>query len=265
MYMNSNNEVKRMKEFDRLVEIIKVLRSENGCPWDREQTLESLKPCLREEVAELLEAMEGDVEEHKGELGDVLMNLVFQAAIREQEGKFNIEDVAHEINEKLIRRHPHVFKERNSEISTKEVLTNWDEIKKGEKLHENRKSAIDGVPKYLPALSKAQKIQKKASKVGFDWENTEQVLEKVYEELDELKVEIERADREKMKDELGDVLFSIVNIARFLDIDATETLEGTIKKFDKRFRYVEKNCEIEKTSLEDLEKLWQNAKKVIDL
>lgn len=220
---------------------------------------------MREEVAELLEAMEGDIEEHKGELGDVLMNLVFQADIREKEGKFNIEDVAYEINEKLIRRHPHVFKEKNSEISTKEVLTNWDEIKKTEKLHENRKSVIDGVPKYLPALSKAQKIQKKASKVGFDWDNVEQVFDKIYEELDELKVEIERKDKEKMKDELGDVLFSIVNIARFLDIDATEALEGTIKKFDKRFRYVEQNCDIEKTSLENLEKLWQNAKKAIDL
>lgn len=254
-----------MKEFDRLVDIIRILRGENGCPWDREQTLESLKPCLREEVAELLEAMEGDIEEHKGELGDVLMNLVFQADIREKEGKFNIEDVAHEVSEKLIRRHPHVFKERNSEISTKEVLSNWDEIKKTEKIHENRKSAIDGVPKYLPALSKAQKIQKKASKVGFDWESSEQVLEKVCEELDELKIEMDRNDKKRMQDELGDLLFSVVNLARFLDIDATEALEGTIKKFDKRFRYVEENCEIEKTSLEELEKLWQNAKKSIDL
>lgn len=265
MYMNSNNGGSKMKEFDRLVEIIRVLRSENGCPWDREQTLETLKPCLREEVAELLEAMEGDIEEHKGELGDVLMNLVFQADIREKEGKFNIDDVAYEINEKLIRRHPHVFKKREEGITTEEVLVNWDEIKKTEKLHENRKSAIDGVPKYLPALSKAQKIQKKASKVGFDWDNIEQVMEKVYEEIEELKVEIKNNDEKKIQDELGDVLFSIVNIARFLDIDATEALEGTIKKFDKRFRYVEKNCEIEKTSLENLEKLWQNAKKAIDL
>lgn len=254
-----------MKEFDRLIEIIKILRSENGCPWDREQTLESLKPCLREEVAELLEAMEGDIEEHKGELGDVLMNLVFQADIREQEGKFNIEDVAHEINEKLIRRHPHVFKDKNNSISTEEVLVNWDEIKKKEKLHENRKSALDGVPKYLPALSKAQKIQKKAAKVGFDWDNVNQVIEKLYEEIEELKVEIKKNDREKMKDELGDLLFSAVNIARFLDIDATEALESTIKKFDKRFRYVENKCEIEKSSLEELEKFWQEAKKDIDL
>lgn len=254
-----------MKEFERLVEIVKILRSENGCPWDREQTLESLKPCLREEVAELLEAMEGDIEEHKGELGDVLMNIVFQADIREEEGKFNIEDVAHEINEKLIRRHPHVFQKRDEDITTDEVLVNWDEIKKKEKLHENRKSAIDGVPKYLPALSKAQKIQKKASKVGFDWDNIDQVIDKLYEEIDELKVEIEKKDREKILEELGDVLFSVVNIARFTDVDATEALEKTIKKFDKRFRYVEEKCEIEKTSLEDLEKFWQEAKKQIDL
>ena len=264
MYMNSNKE-REMKEFDRLVEIIKRLRGENGCPWDREQTLESLKPCLREEVAELLEAMEGDVEEHKSELGDVLMNLVFQADICEEQGKFNIEDVAYEINEKLIRRHPHVFKERAEGITTEEVLVNWDEIKKSEKLHEDRKSALDGIPKYLPALSKAQKIQKKASKVGFDWDNIEQVIEKFYEEVDELKVEIERGDKKKISDELGDVLFSIVNIARFLEVDATEALEESIKKFDRRFRYVENNCEIEKTSLENLEKIWKDAKKAIDL
>lgn len=254
-----------MKEFDRLVNIIKILRSENGCPWDREQTLESLKPCLREEVAELLEAMEGDIEEHKGELGDVLMNLVFQADIREQEGKFNIEDVAHEVNEKLIRRHPHVFKKRDESITTNEVLINWDEIKKTEKLHENRKSALDGVPKYLPALSKAQKIQKKASKVGFDWEDIEQVMNKLYEEIDELKIEIKNKDKEKISDELGDVLFSVVNIARFLDVDATEALEKTIKKFDKRFRYVEERCDVKKSSLEELEKFWKQAKKEIDL
>lgn len=254
-----------MKEFDRLVEIVKTLRGKDGCPWDREQTLESLKPCLREEVAELLEAMEGDVEEHKGELGDVLMNLVFQADIREDEGKFNIEDVAYEISEKLIRRHPHVFKKRDEGITTDEVLVNWDEIKKTEKLHENRKSALDGVPKYLPALSKAQKIQKKASKVGFDWDNIEQVLDKLYEEIDELKIEIKNKDREKISDELGDVLFSVVNIARFLDVDATESLEKTIKKFDRRFRYVEDRCDIKNSSLEELEKFWGEAKKEIDL
>ncbi|WP_349764121.1 nucleoside triphosphate pyrophosphohydrolase [Fusobacterium sp. SYSU M8D902] len=254
-----------MKEFERLVQIIKVLRGENGCPWDREQTLESLKPCLREEVAELLEAMEGDVEEHKGELGDVLMNLVFQADICEDEGKFNIEDVAYEINEKLIRRHPHVFKKRDEGITTDEVLVNWDEIKKTEKLHENRKSALDGVPKYLPALSKAQKIQKKASKVGFDWENIDQVIEKLYEEIDELKVEISKKDRKNIEEELGDVLFSVVNIARFLDIDATEALEKTIKKFDRRFRYVEEKCDVKKAKLDELENFWNEAKKEIDL
>lgn len=254
-----------MKEFERLVQIIKVLRGENGCPWDREQTLESLKPCLREEVAELLEAMEGDVEEHKGELGDVLMNLVFQADICEDEGKFNIEDVAYEINEKLIRRHPHVFKKRDEGITTDEVLVNWDEIKKTEKLHENRKSALDGVPKYLPALSKAQKIQKKASKVGFDWENIDQVIEKLYEEIDELKVEISKKDRKNIEEELGDVLFSVVNIARFLDVDATEALEKTIKKFDRRFRYVEEKCDVKKAKLDELENFWNEAKKEIDL
>ena len=251
-----------MKEFDRLVELIKVLRGENGCPWDRVQTLESLKPCLLEETAEVLEAMEGSAQEHKGELGDLLMNIVFQADIREDMGDFNIEDVSKEVCEKLIRRHPHVFKDKNTQLTPEETLLNWEAIKKQEKIHENRKSVLDGIPKYLTSLSKAQKMQKKASKVGFDWDNIEGVINKIYEELDEVKEEIKNKDREKTSEEIGDLLFAVVNLARFLDVDATMALENTIKKFDRRFRYVESKCEIEKSNLKEMDFFWEEAKKL---
>lgn len=254
-----------MKEFDRLVEIIKILRGEGGCPWDREQTLETLKPCLMEETCEVLEAMEEGGDELKGELGDLLMNIVFQADICEDAGKFNIEDVARGINEKMIRRHPHVFKEKNSNITSDQVLVNWEEIKKTEKEHEDRKSALDGVPIYLPALAKAEKIQKKASKVGFDWDNVEDVINKVEEELEELKQAIKNKDSENMKEELGDLLFSVANLSRFLNINSTDALEKTIKKFDKRFRYVEKKCDISKANLEEMEKFWNEAKNKLDI
>lgn len=254
-----------MKEFDRLVEIIKILRGEGGCPWDREQTLETLKPCLMEETCEVLEAMEDAGDELKGELGDLLMNIVFQADICEDAGKFNIEDVARGINEKMIRRHPHVFKEKNSNITSDQVLVNWEEIKKTEKEHEDRKSALDGVPIYLPALAKAEKIQKKASKVGFDWDNVEDVINKVEEELEELKQAIKNKDSENMKEELGDLLFSVANLSRFLKINSTDALEKTIKKFDKRFRYVEKKCDISKANLEEMEKFWNEAKNKLDI
>ena len=249
-----------MKEFDRLVEIIKRLRGEGGCPWDREQTLETLKPCLMEETCEVLEAMDEGGEALKGELGDLLMNVVFQADICEDEGKFNIEDVARGINEKMIRRHPHVFKEKAEGITSDEVLVNWEEIKKTEKEHQDRKSVLDGVPIYLPALAKAEKIQKKAAKVGFDWDNIEDVMAKVEEELEELKEAIVKKDEVNTKEELGDLLFAIVNLSRFLKVNSTEALEKTIKKFDKRFRYVEKNCDFSTVSLEDMEKFWNEAK-----
>lgn len=254
-----------MKEFDRLVEIIKILRGEGGCPWDREQTLETLKPCLMEETCEVLEAMDKGGDDLKGELGDLLMNIVFQADICEDAGKFNIEDVARGITEKMIRRHPHVFKKKESNITSDQVLVNWEDIKKTEVEHKDRKSALDGVPIYLPALAKAEKIQKKASKVGFDWDNIEDVIGKVEEELGELKQAIKNKDSENMKEEVGDLLFSIANLSRFLKINSTDALEKTIKKFDKRFRYVEEKCDISKASLEEMEKFWNEAKNKLDI
>ncbi len=249
-----------MKEFERLVEIIKKLRGEGGCPWDREQTLETLKPCLMEETCEVLEAMDEGGEELKGELGDLLMNIVFQADICEDEGKFNIEDVARGINEKMIRRHPHVFKEKDDSITSNQVLANWEEIKKTEKIHEKRESVLDGIPVYLPSLAKAEKIQKKAAKVGFDWNNMKDVMAKVEEEFSELKEAINNDNHENMKEELGDLLFSIVNLSRFLNINSTDALEDTIKKFNTRFRYVEKNCDLATSSLYTMEKYWNEAK-----
>lgn len=188
------------------------------------------------------------------------MNVVFQADICEDEGKFSIEDVARGINEKMIRRHPHVFKEKDNSLTSDEVLVNWEEIKKTEKIHEKRESALDGVPIYLPSLAKAEKIQKKAAKVGFDWDNIEDVMAKVEEELRELKQAISNNDQENMKEELGDLLFSIVNLSRFLNVNSTDALEKTIKKFDTRFRYVEKNCDLTTSSLDTMEKFWNEAK-----
>lgn len=213
-----------------------------------------------EETCEVLEAMDEGGEELKGELGDLLMNVVFQADICEDEGKFSIEDVARGINEKMIRRHPHVFKEKDNSLTSDEVLVNWEEIKKTEKIHEKRESALDGVPIYLPSLAKAEKIQKKAAKVGFDWDNIEDVMAKVEEELRELKQAISNNDQENMKEELGDLLFSIVNLSRFLNVNSTDALEKTIKKFDTRFRYVEKNCDLTTSSLDTMEKFWNEAK-----
>lgn len=251
-----------MKEFDRLVEIIKVLRGENGCPWDKVQTLETLKPCLIEETAEVLEAMEGDPIEHKGELGDLLMNIVFQADIREENGEFNIEDVATEVCEKLIRRHPHVFGEKEENLTPEETLVRWEAIKKQEKAHKDRKSVLDGIPKYLPTLSKAQKIQNKVAKVGFDWDNVEGIIEKIHEELEEVKEEIRVGNKKNLKEEIGDLLFIVVNLARFMNIDATSALEETIKKFDKRFRYVESKVDLNSATLEEMDKAWKEIKKI---
>ena len=160
----------------------------------------------------------------------------------------------------MIRRHPHVFKEKDNSLTSDEVLVNWEEIKKTEKIHEKRESALDGVPIYLPPLAKAEKIQKKAAKVGFDWDNIEDVMAKVEEELGELKQAISNNDQENMKEELGDLLFSIVNLSRFLNVNSTDALEKTIKKFDTRFRYVEKNCDLTTSSLDTMEKFWNEAK-----
>ncbi len=249
-----------MKEFQRLVEIMRKLRAPGGCPWDREQTIESLKPYLLEEVYETLEAMDNGGDELKGELGDLLLNVVFQSLIMEEEGQFNIEDVSKGVSEKLIRRHPHVFGDIGVKNS-KEVIRNWDAIKKEEKEHRHRKSVLDGVPAALPPLSKSEKLQHKAAKVGFDWENVDGAIDKMEEELEEMREAFRNKDMENLKEEMGDVVFSLVNVARLAGINITDALMKTNNKFEKRFRYIEENCDIEKSDLEKMEKLWQEAKK----
>lgn len=249
-----------MNEFYKLVDIMKKLRAPDGCPWDREQTIESLKPYLLEETYETLEAMDIGGEELKGELGDLLLNIVFQSLIKEEEGEFTIDDVAKKVSEKLIRRHPHIFAGVEVE-GTKDVERNWDEIKKKEKEHRGRKSVLDGIPKIYPPLAKAYKLQVKAAKVGFDWEDEVGALNKLEEELGEMKAAYEKNDRENLKEEIGDVVFTMVNIARKLDIDIVDAVMKTNNKFEDRFRYVEDNCDLGKSTLKEMDRLWDEAKK----
>lgn len=250
-----------MKKFDDLVEIIKKLREPGGCPWDREQTLESLKPHLLEETYEVLEAMDEGGEKLKGELGDLLLQVVFQSNICEEKGEFQIEDVIDSISEKMIRRHPHVFGDEVAVKTSDEVLFNWEKIKKNEKEHAERTSVLDGVPRGMSALLRAEKLQKKASKVGFDWVEIHGVIDKVEEEIGELRDEIMAGEEIKAKEELGDLFFALVNLSRHLGVNPELCLNQASNKFEKRFRYVEDNCNLEEATLEEMDKIWEESKK----
>jgi len=245
---------------------MKHLRAPGGCPWDREQTLQTLKPCLLEETYELPEAMEGeDIALHIEELGDVLLQVVFQCAIREEEGHFTLDDVAAALVDKLVRRHPHVFGDAQV-ASSGQVLRNWEAIKQTEKDKPPDRSAIDGVPAALPALLKAQRVQAKASRVGFDWQDASGAIEKIDEELGELKQAVASGTPEQVADEVGDLLFSIVNTCRFLEVDAESALEGTTRKFARRFREVERCVREQGRSLKDctlaeLDAVWDKVKR----
>lgn len=262
-----------VKEFDEFAAIVKRLRNE--CPWDKEQTHESIRHLLLEETYEVLEAIDNkDNEELKKELGDVLLHVAFNAVIAEGNNEFDLKDVIEAINQKLISRHPHVF--GNVEVSgTKEVLKNWEHIKLGES---GRKSILDGVPKELPALTRAFRIQEKSSKVGFDWDKSEDAFKKLEEELQEFKDAAEKKKNSKgaleeeamreLENELGDILFSVVNYARFLNINPENALRKTITKYINRFHYIEdtlrkRGKKITESNLEEMDKIWDESKKNI--
>jgi tetrapyrrole methylase family protein / MazG family protein len=244
---------------DRLSKIVAQLRSPNGCPWDREQTHQSLKPHLLEECYELIDAIDaGDDTELKEELGDLLLQVVLHSQMAAEENRFTLDEVASVIADKLVHRHPHVFGEMrlpNSEA----VLNQWDKIKRTEKIE--RISALDGVPRGLPALARAQKIQEKAARIGFDWNDPAGPLEKIHEELRE----VETTHESKLEEEIGDLLFAVVNLARKKNLDAEQTLNLATTKFVNRFREMEqlakeRGLEIGSLSLEKMDELWAAIK-----
>jgi tetrapyrrole methylase family protein/MazG family protein len=253
-------------KFARLTAIMRRLRAPGGCPWDAEQTHESLKRYLLEESYEVIEAIDTKDPEHlKEELGDLMLQPVFHAAIAEEKGEFTMDEVLDTICAKLIHRHPHVFGDQVVKTAEEQV-ENWERIKKQEK-GEERKSALSGVPPHLPALLKAQKITEKAARVGFDWEHVDQVFAKVLEELHEFEETMAAGDEARMEAELGDLLFAIVNLGRFLSLDPEEALRKTIKRFAKRFAHIEetmhaRGVQMKEATLEEMESLWEEAKAV---
>ena len=253
---------KTSKLFVDLVNIVEKLRSPEGCPWDKEQTHESLLPYFLEEAYEVIESVElKEWETLKEELGDVLLHILLQAKIADETNKFNISDSLEVINNKLVNRHPHVFGDDNIDASV-EAKQNWEDIKHVEK---KRKSRLDGVPNKLPALVRAQRLQEKASYAGFDWDNIDDAWEKLNEELNELKSAHKKRDIENVKEEIGDVLFSVVNLSRFFDIPAEDMLRQTNRKFITRFQTIErelkkKGKKLEDSTLEEMEKIWEKSK-----
>jgi MazG family protein len=254
------------EKFERLVAIMARLRAPGGCPWDREQSFDSIKPYLLEETYEVLEAIDKrDWPALADELGDLLLQAVFFAQMASEENKFCIDDSIDAIVQKLIRRHPHVFADGSAKTSD-DVKRRWDEIKADEKKAKGEpvRGLLESVPRNLPALIEAQQISSKAAGVGFDWENAEQVLEKLDEELDELAAAREGGSREELEGEVGDLLFVIVNLARFLKVDPEQALRKTNAKFRKRFAHVEAGAKLPGASIAEMEALWQEAKRADD-
>ena len=250
------------EKFDELIKIIKRLQAPDGCPWDREQTNASLLPFFLEEVYEVIESVDNENwPELKEELGDILLHVVFQAVLAEKNGHFSINDSLDHVNEKLVRRHPHVFGDAKADEAF-HAKQNWEAEKHKEK---NRKSRLDGVPKTLPALIRAQRLQQKASYAGFDWNEVQQVWDKIHEEIQELKEAQSENTKEHIAEEIGDVLFSVVNLARFLDIPAEDALRKTNKKFTDRFARVEEELKkrgktVEESNLEEMDDIWNKVK-----
>ncbi len=251
-------------KFDTLMELMRRLRGPGGCPWDAEQTHETLKRYLLEETYEVMEAIDADSTPMlREELGDLLLQVVFHAVIAEERGEFTMNDIIDTLNDKLIRRHPHVFADLEvSDID--QLIENWEKIKKLEKGNA-RASVLSGVPSHLPALLKAQKISEKAARVGFDWSHVDQVFAKVLEELKEFEETMFEGNQERMEAELGDLLFALANLGRFLSLNPEDALRKTVSRFMKRFEHIEQslhaaNREIGQTSLGEMERLWEEAK-----
>jgi len=254
---------KEKKPLYRLKEIAAILRGEGGCAWDRAQTDMSLRPYLIEEAYEAYESIGGDPEHLKEELGDLLYQVYAHAQLAEEKNQFAIDDVARAIVDKLIRRHPHVFGDEKLE-DKEAVIAKWERIKKKEK--SDRKSILEGVPLHLPALLKAYRVQQKVSLIGFDWNRIADVFTKLDEEMEEFRESISRQNRDNIEEEIGDILFTIANIARFLEINPEEALSLTVKKFIRRFQFIEEQVakmgkEIEDCSLEELDTIWEQSKK----
>ncbi len=254
-----NSRANQLKAFDRLLTIMDELRE--GCPWDKKQTMESLRHLTIEETYELGDAiLDNDLQEIKKELGDVLLHIVFYSKIGSETNDFDIADVCNSICDKLISRHPHIYADVKVE-NEEDVKRNWENLK----LKEGNKSVLEGVPSSLPALVKANRIQEKVAGVGFDWEDPNQVWEKVEEELAEFKTEVDLGNQDAIESEFGDVLFSMVNYARFLNINPENALERTNKKFSKRFQYLEEkaksiNKPLKEMTLAEMDVFWEEAK-----
>ncbi|MNE24166.1 Nucleoside triphosphate pyrophosphohydrolase [compost metagenome] len=264
----SDNAALRNRSFERLHEIVSILRSPEGCPWDREQTHQSIRKNFIEELYEALEAIDNDDPDGmQEEFGDVILQVMLHSQMEEEVGAFSVYDVIQSLNEKLIFRHPHVFGDQSATDSA-EALGNWEQMKAEEKRRKGteRKSVLDGIPPDLPALMKAYKLQKKASKVGFDWDELEPMLSKIEEELSELREAIASKDKEEQAAELGDLLFAVVNASRFIQADPEEALTRTNIKFRSRFAYIEEQLRIsgkdfDQTDLTEMDRWWEEAKR----
>jgi len=252
-------------EFRKLVDVVAKLRGDDGCPWDKQQTHESLRKFVIEETYEVVEAVDrGEDSKLKEELGDLLLQTLLHARIAEERGAFDAADVCRAIREKLLRRHPHVFGDVKV-AGVDEVLHNWEEIKAGEPGYEDRQSVLDGVPKSLPALVRASEMSKRAAKVGFEWPDISGVLDKLREETGELLEAIEAARPDEIKREIGDLLFVIVNIARFVGVDPEESLREMLKRFSSRFRQIEERAKstgrgVSEMTLAEMDAIWDEAK-----
>lgn len=263
---------RKFADIGKLENLVARLRGEGGCPWDREQTRESLKPMLIEEAYEVLDALDsGDPEELKDELGDLLFQVVFHARISGERNEFDLADIIDRSYEKMVRRHPHIFGDADLKTAG-DVLKNWEDIKAAEKgvpsssRPDAERSLLDGIPSKLPALHRAYQMTSKASRVGFDWTRLDQILQKLAEETSELLEAQTKQDSRKIADEIGDLLFVAVNVARFLNVDPETALARSNRKFDRRFRYIEsaikkQGRELKDASLAEMDVLWEEAKK----